>query len=81
MPDENSDPHHRDTTRWIGRQVSFDHQPHGAPACRLVGVVEDARYIGPTARGQIPDWEISVRGKSGALLNVSLVESHASFTD
>jgi hypothetical protein len=80
LPKQTEDPHPAGAQRFIGRAVSFDH-PVGEPAPkRLCGVVESARYIGRTARGQIPDYEIVIRGKSGAALTTSLVESKSSLT-
>jgi hypothetical protein len=77
---ENTDPHPDGPTRFLGRTVSFDDPAAGATSRRLVGVVDAARYIGRTSRGSIPDYRLTVRGKSGRQVEVSLVESRASIT-
>ncbi len=65
-----------DGRKWIGLPVAFDHEGK-----RLVGTVTDVRWTGYTVRGAIPDWELTVRGKSGAVLKVSVVEQHAKFNE
>ena len=47
---------------------------------RLVGIIEAQRFIGFTQRGNIPDYQLTIRGASGALITTSLVESYASVT-
>lgn len=73
---------HDHPRQFVGRRISFD-GPVGTPLAgrRLVGVVERAEYAGRTARGDIPDYTLTVRGASGSLLTVSLVESYATFPD
>lgn len=75
-----ADPH-PNPTRFVARAVSFDHAAGGAPVARLVGIVEAQRFAGYTARGHIPDYHLDVRGKSGATLTISLVESYATFPE
>lgn len=74
------DPHPTGPSRFKGRRISFDHNVNGRVA-RLVGVVEQAEFNGYTQRGKIPDYTLTVRGQSGAVVKVSLVESYASFPD
>ena len=84
MPHDDTDPHPSGPSRWLGRACSFDYASDGTPGSpsrRLCGVVETARYIGRTVRGQIPDTALVVRGKSGTALTISLVESKASFSE
>jgi hypothetical protein len=77
MPNEDADPYAHQPQRFVGRSISFDHQGK-----RLVGVVEQQVYAGRTLRGSIPDYALSIRGGSGALLTgVSLVESYATFPE
>lgn len=82
MPNEDRDPYHDQPRRFVGKRISFNGAP-GTPVAgkRLVGVVEAQRYAGRTARGAIPDYLITVRGSSGGVLEVSLVESYATITD
>jgi hypothetical protein len=80
MPDENQ-PHPFNPSRWVGRPCSFDHSVGGAAASRLVGTVEKAEWAGYTDRGHIPDWTLTIRGKSGAVVKVSLVEARVSFPE
>lgn len=61
-----------DGSKWVGLGVAFDHNGK-----RLVGVVTAVAWAGFTERGVIPDYTLTIRGKSGALLTVSLVETHA----
>jgi hypothetical protein len=70
-----ADPHPAGPSRFLGRSIRFDRDGK-----RLVGIVTEARYVGRTERGDIPDYELTVRGASGACITVSLVESHASFS-
>jgi hypothetical protein len=67
------DPHPAGAGRFLGLAASFTHQGK-----RLRGIVCAARYIGPTTRGAIPDYEVTLRGASGATVTVSLVESQLS---
>jgi hypothetical protein len=71
-----NDPHPAGPSRFTGRQLSFDHDGK-----RLRGYCTEAVYVGRTARGDIPDYRLTIRGQSGASITVSLVESHASFSD
>jgi hypothetical protein len=80
MPHEDQS-HSLNPTRWLGRSVSFDYPAGDAAATRLVGTVEKAEWAGYTQRGHLPDFTLYIRGKSGALLKVSMVESYATFTD
>lgn len=57
-----------------GKSVSFDHPE--TPGVRLSGIVIEAKQSGPTPRGKIPDFLVSVRGKSGAVVTVSYVETY-----
>ena len=69
-----TDPH-PNPDRFVGRAASFDHGGR-----RLVGIVETQRYTGRTVRGEIPDYDVTIRGASGAAVTVSLVESRLSVT-
>lgn len=71
---------HPTPARFVGRRISFDHDVGGRTA-RFVGIVEAQRYIGRTQRGDIPDYELQVRGSSGHALKISLVESYATFPE
>jgi hypothetical protein len=78
LPEHEGDPHPDGPRRFIGRSVSFDDPSRGTPARRLVGIVEQATYVGRTARGAIPDYSLTIRGRSGKAVTVSLVEQRAS---
>jgi hypothetical protein len=81
MPNDNLIDPHPNHSRFVGRPISFDH-PAGDPARkRLVGTVEAQQFAGYKARGAIPDYTLTVRGKSGKTLTISLVESYATFPD
>lgn len=94
MSDEN-DPFKDQPRRWAGRYVTFD-APGARPAAadegrpnagkesppvRLSGTVTSHNYAGRTKRGNIPDYTLTIVGKSGKTLTVSMVESHASFPE
>lgn len=70
--------HEAQAQNWIGRKVSFDREL-GNPLAgqRLVGLIEDCRYVGSTKRGEIPNYQIMVRGASGKTCEVNLVEQYA----
>jgi hypothetical protein len=62
--------------QFVGKRCSFN---HGGK--RLVGIVQKQAYIGRTERGRIPNYRLEVRGISGAVLEVDLVETYATITD
>lgn len=64
----------------IGKAVSFDHPEPPGFLVRLVGIVTEAKDNGRTARGDIPDLLVTVRGASGATLTVSYVETYMRVT-
>lgn len=66
-----TDPHPAGSARFIGKAVVFSRDGK-----RLVGVVESARFAGFTTRGNIPDTEMIIVGKSGTKVTASLVENH-----
>lgn len=74
MSTADTDPNAGQPAKWVGRTARFDHA-----GARLVGTVTAQAYAGRTARGNLHDWTLSVRGSSGKTLEVSLVESRASF--
>ena len=69
-----NDPYADQPKKWVGKTARFDHAGQ-----RLVGVVIAQKWAGRTARGAIPDYTLTIRGNSGKTLDVSLVESRASF--
>lgn len=70
-----TDPHPAGPGCFLGLAVAFTHPMNGK---RLRGIVCASRYVGRTARGAIPDYEVTIRGASGATVTVSLVESQLS---
>lgn len=58
----------------MGRVATFDNpeDPHKT----LVGMIEGAVMIEPTKRGHIPNMMLTVRGRTGKLLEVNFVEQH-----
>ena len=71
---------------WLNKVVTFHPIgtcPHGVPKPKTcaVGVVIAAKPIPPTQRGNIPDIEVTVRGRSGRDAILSVVENYcASFS-
>lgn len=70
------DPDPKRTKSYEGRSLSFDFNGR-----RMVGVCEVSRWNGYTLRGHIPDALLIIRGKSGKTVEISLVESHATFDE
>lgn len=68
LPD---DPYHNQPKRWIGATARFD-----LNGKRLVGVVMSHVFTGRTAKGNIPDYEVTIRGQSGAVLTVSMHKTY-----
>lgn len=64
----------------LGRTVSFDHPDMPAAGVRLVGVITAAKDNARTARGNIPDFLVTIRGASGATKIVSFVEAYVRIT-
>lgn len=69
-----ADPWADQPKKWVGRVVRFDHLGQ-----RLTGTVIAHAYAGRTPRGNLPDYTLTIRGQSGRTLDVSLVESRATF--
>lgn len=63
----------------LGRVVAFD-DPYILKR-RLVGTIKRATPLPPTKRGNIPDMQIEVEGRTGKVVVVSYVESHADTFD
>ena len=68
------DPHPAGPGRFVGLTCTF--QLEGAMRS---GVVKAAKYAGRTARGAIPDYTLTIQGRSGRVVEVSLVETYAQF--
>lgn len=72
-----------DASRFVGKIAAFYPKPgavkSGLPvsgAARYVGAVVGAKPSAPTKRGSIPDFELTIRGKSGRIATVSMVENY-----
>lgn len=63
-----------DASRFVGQLCAFTHA-----GARLCGSVVSTKPLPPTERGQIPNSAVTVRGRSGKLLTIDLVEQYASF--
>jgi hypothetical protein len=59
---EGAEPYPR---KYVGLCVSFDLQRTGGKITRERGEITDQRWLGFTRRGQIPEYEITVLGKTG----------------
>ena len=71
-----TDPHPAGAARFLGLAAIVAHEGR-----RKRGIICCARYVGRTARGGLPDYEVTLRGASGATVTVSLVESQLSIID
>lgn len=72
-----------DPSKYVGQIAAFYQQRRavvdGLPipgGRRLVGAVIGAKAIAHTARGAIPDVELTIRGKSGKIAVASMVEQY-----
>ncbi len=70
------DPFGPGNRRWCGRSIVFEYVGK-----TLTGTVISQAYAGRTKRGDIPDWTLKVQGASGKTLEISLVESRATFPE
>ena len=43
---------------------------------KVSGIVADQRYIGRRGVGQIPDYQITVRGNSGTIIKIDLLDNN-----
>ena len=57
----------------IGKPVSFDHEGK-----RLSGIITDAVKAPNTTVGNIPDFTVTIRGRSGKTITTSFVEAYSS---
>jgi hypothetical protein len=71
-----TDQHPAGAARFLGLAATATHEGR-----RKRGIICAARYVGRTARGGLPDYEVTLRGASGATVTVSLVESQLSLID
>ena len=62
--------------RFLNRTVEFD-----LKGARAQGVVIAARANGVRGKGAIPDFILTVRGKSGRVIDVSVYDTYASILD
>lgn len=60
----------------VGRSCSFQ---YGGKT--LVGVITEAKPAEPFGKGKIPDFTVTVRGKSGQTVTVSFVETYMSLSE
>lgn len=56
--------------------VRFDLKRAGGKVTREAGEVVAEKWLGFTARGKIPEYELTVLGKTGKTVLVRLVEDH-----
>jgi hypothetical protein len=50
---------------WVGMCVSFDLHRKSGETTREQGEITAQRYLGVTKRGRIPEYEVTIMGKSG----------------
>lgn len=77
-PTANIDPYASEPKRFVGRTARFlpVGKTHGP---QMVGIVTAQKWAGRTVKGNLPDWSLDVRGASGKVITVSLVENRVSF--
>ena len=69
----------RGPERFVGRNVSFDMPGH--PGVRATGRVIAAKDNGVRGRGAIPDYLLTVKGRSGREIVISVFDTYATFAD
>jgi len=74
QPTDHIDPYAYQPKKWIGLRCHFLKDGK-----ELIGVVTAQKWAGRTARGDLPDYTLVVRGQSGRTMEISLVENKASF--
>ena len=72
------DPYASEPNRWIGKTARF--LPIGkAHGPQMVGIVTGQKWAGRDNKGAIPDYALEIRGSSGKVITVSLVENRVTF--
>ena len=73
-----ADPYASEPSKWVGRTARF--LPLGvAHGAQYVGIVTAQQWAGRTAKGNLPDYRLTVRGQSGNTMEISMVENRATF--
>lgn len=77
-PTADIDPYASEPKKWVGKTARF--LPTGkAHGTQMVGIVTAQKWVGRTVKGCIPDYELSVRGQSGKVIQISMVENRVTF--
>ena len=69
-----TDPHADRPTQFIGQTARFTHQGR-----TLSGTVIAQEYNGRRGPSKLPDYNLVIRGASGATMTVSMFETYATF--
>ena len=70
------DPHADRPTQFIGQTARFIHQGR-----TLSGTVIAQEYNGRRGPSKLPDYNLTIRGASGAMMTVSMFETYADIDD
>lgn len=75
---------HAERNRWYadnvkGKWITFIHPDY--PDKLACGVAEGGRFIGLRERGNIPEYEMDVKGRTGRTARIRMVENHAGVCD
>jgi hypothetical protein len=77
-----------DPAKFVGKVCAFYAKPgmvqRGIPvagATRHIGAVIAAKPLPPAQPGDIPNFNLTVRGRSGRVAEVSMVDQHANLFD
>jgi hypothetical protein len=71
LPGKEPHPHN-----FVGMVVSFDLRRAGGLITREKGEVLEQKWLGLTERGQIPEYELLIRGKTGKTVLARVTEDH-----
>lgn len=61
---------------FVGTFVSFDLRRAGGSVTREKGEIIEQKWLGLTKRGEIPEWELTIRGASGKSVLARLTDNH-----
>ena len=66
---------------FVGQFVSFDLRRAGGSVTREKGEVTNQKWLGLTKRGEIPEWELTIRGLSGQSVLSRFTDDHVMLLD
>ena len=62
--------------KFVGMVVEFDLHREGGKVTRERGEVIEQRWLGVTQRGHVPEYEVTVRGRTGRAAKARVSRDH-----